>query len=330
MPLSMQTDVRRHGASVLRALASRHLTILFFLITGAASLVVAYDLMEATPMMVAPFVLLTLNLVAGILVHARFRSDLPLLLFHLALVVLVSLFVFARLVYLDARTTLTSGTEFDGQLQMEARGPLHFGRVQDLRFANDGFTEDFYARGRGKYFATHNYVRWQDDAGQWHPARISDDRPLILNGYKIYPTERRGYSPVFLWQPASGEEKIGTVQMSGMADTEYATAVEWEMPTGGKAWLMLEAKTQEEKPNGARVGLATDAIKHRLVLRIGEQRHVLQEGQGIALPEGRLTYMRLDSWMGYIISYDPTVPWIMATILIGVASLVWFYWRRIW
>lgn len=318
----------------LHALAAPRWTVLFFLLTAAAALAVAYEVMPATALMAAPFALLIVNLAAAIVAQPRFRADLPLLLFHLALVALVALFVLARLVYLDARTTLTSGTAFDGELQMSQHGPLHRWRPQNLRFANDGFTEDFYAQGKGKFRATYNLVSWQDDAGLWRPARIGDDHPLILNGYKIYTTRHRGFSPVFRWQPKAGPEEVGNVQLSAQQDGAFASAEAWRLPSGTEVWAMLEIGQPNERHSGTRANLGAGEIEHSLVLRIGQQgaqqRHVLQEGRSVELDEGKLTYVRLDSWMGYMITYDPTVPWIMGAILLGVGSLIWFYWRRIW
>lgn len=314
----------------VQALASAHWTVLFFLLTAAAALAVAHGVMVATILMTAPFVMLAANLAAAIYANARFRADLPLLLFHLALVLLVMLFVLARLVYLDATAILTSGTAFEGQLQREERGPLHGGRVQDLRFANDGFTEDYYARGNGKFHATYNRVRWQDETGQWHAAQIGDDRPLLLNGYKIYTTRHRGFSPVFKWQPNAGGEELGTVPLSALKDGAYATSSGWQLPSGAQAWAMVHIDAPDEQRRRNRNDLGASEVEHSLVLRVGGRHDVLRVGQSVDLDDGKLTYVRLNSWMGYRITYDPTLPWVMATILIALGSLIWFYWRRIW
>jgi hypothetical protein len=321
----------------LVGLAAPRWTLLFFLLTALSALAVAYDLTTATALMAAPFALLVANLVASLLTHARFRTDLPLLIFHLALLALVALLVLARLIYLDGRATLTSGTAFDGRLQMLEQGPLHPGRVQDLHFANDGFSEDYYLEGKGRHKATYNRLRWQDEAGRWQAAQIGDDQALRLNGYKIYTAGRRGYSPLFRWQPSAeanaGASHMGTVQLSAQQDGVYAPSTSWTLPGGPEVWVMLDTKAaaqgRSERQSGRRVNLGAVALDHSLVLRIGPQRFVLKPGQSLDLPTGRLTYVRLDTWMGYLISYDPTLPWIMASILIGVGSLIWFYWRRV-
>lgn len=325
----MKVTIKLRHLDWLAALASPRWTVSFFVLTALAALAVAHGLLTATVLMAVPFVLLVANLAAALFTHARFRVDLPLLLFHLALLGLVALLVLARLVYLDARVTLSSGTAFDGELQLLERGPLHPGRVQDLHFANDGFTEDFYAQGRGKQKATYNRVQWQDAGGRWQAAQIGDDQPLLLNGYRIYTTRRRGFSPVFQWLPTGGVASPGTVQLSAQ-DGAYAHSASWTLAGGPEVWVMLEAPESDQPRAGQLANLGARGLQHSLVLRIGPQRFELSPGQSLTLPQGQLTYVRLDTWMGYLISYDPTIPWIMATILIGLGSLIWFYWRRIW
>ncbi len=326
MPLPKKTSTSGHRSGWLQQLASAHWTVLFFLLTAAATLVVAYQGTGPTAMMAVPFVLLLVNLGAAIVSNARFRADLPLLLFHLALVALVALFALARLTYMEGRMTLSSGTAFDGQLLYESRGPLHTGKLADVHFTNAGFTENYSARG--KLHATYNQLIWQDDAGQSHLAQIGDDHPLLIKGYKIFTTSHRGFSPLFLWQPNGGGEAYGTVQLPDPSSGAFAPATDYKLPDGSAAWVMLELDTQPE-PNRERTDLGAKALAHSLVLRVADVRHVLHPGDQVQLPGGNLSYVQLDSWMGYSISYDPTKPWIIATILIGVGSLIWFYWRQI-
>lgn len=312
----------------VQALASRRLTVLFFLTTAGASLAVAQGQLNATAPMLLPLALLVANIGAAIFANARFRADLPLLLFHLCLVALVALVGVARLTYMEGTATLTSGTAFDGVLESDARGLLHRGPLQSLQFANEGFTESYYRRG--KYRATYNRVRWQDDGGQWHMAEIGDDHPLILQGYRIFTTTNRGFAPLFHWQPAGGEGAYGNVQLNDRRTDSLAPSMEWQLPGGGPARVTLNVKEPAAARRDDRADLGARELAHTLMLKVGDARHELQPGQKVDLPAGTLTYVRLDSWMGYLITYDPTQPWLMATVLIGVFSLVWFYWKRIW
>lgn len=316
--------------SWVAALASRRLTVVFFLLTAGASLAVAQGKMEATALMLAPFGLLTANIGAAIFTSARFRADLPLLLFHLCLVALVALVGLARLVYLDGTATLSAGTAFEGEFQSDKRGLLHHGRLRDVHFVNDGFNEQFFRRG--KLRATYNRVRWMDDSGQWHIAEIGDHRPLIMHGYRIYTTRNRGFSPLFLWQPADGSDSsYGTVQLDDAPLETLDPSNKWELPGGIPVRAILNISAPDERPDQQKnANRYTKDLEHMLTLKVRNASHALRPGDSVTLPEGTLTYVRLDSWMGYQISYDPTPPWIMATVLLGCFSLIWFYWRRIW
>ena len=309
-------------------MASRRLTVLFFLLTAGASLAIALEKMPATELMLAPFALLVANICAAIFTSARFRADLPLLLFHLCLVALVALVGLARLTYMEGVATLSSGTAFEGELLSDKRGLLHGGRLQDLHFSNDGFNESYFRRGT--YRATYNRVRWLDDAGEWQSGEIGDDRPLVLHGYRIYTTKNRGFSPLFHWQPAEGKEPregvYGTVQLNDMPIDTISPSMKWELPGG----IPARATLNIERPDAQAALHVEKNLAHTLTLKIRDARHELRPGEKAVLPEGTLTYVQLDSWMGYQISYDPTRPWIMATVLLGIASLIWFYWRRIW
>ena len=315
-----------NNRSVPRLLASPYLTVSFFLFMAIGSLWAAQGGGDATLATLLPLSLLVVNLAASLKTQARFRADLPLLLFHLALLSLVALLALARLIYFDGATILTAGTAFEGNLVKDARGPLHGDGVRALRFANEGFTENFPQRGQ--YHSTYNRVRWWDDAGQSHVAEIGDDRPLVLDGYRIYATGRRGFSPLFHWQPAVGDAGYGTVQLPDSNTEGLGPATAWPLPSGPQAWVMLNLEAASAPQAGVqRLGLGESEIRHHLVLRVDEQRMALRPGETVAIGGGRLTYVRLDSWMGYRIVKDPTEPWLVATILVGIASLLWFYAR---
>ncbi|WP_156822026.1 cytochrome c biogenesis protein ResB [Azoarcus sp. KH32C] len=307
-------------------LASPKLSAAFFVVMAGCALWARIPERSATLAMLLPFSLLTANLLAAIVTNRRFRADLPLLVFHLALLALVVTLVVARLTYFEGQATVTGGTAFDGKLISETSGALHSRRLDDLRFTNLGFTENYPERGH--YHATYNRVRWRAD-GATHTADIGDDIPLILAGYRIYTTRHRGFSPVFRWQKTDGTDELGTVQLRDSNNGAFAGANEWQLPDGRQAWLMVDIEAPSEEQTGAhvRANLGAGSDTDRLILRVGDERHTLSPGEQLVLPEGTLTYVRLDSWMGYRIVADPTKPWLIGTIAVAVISLVWFYSR---
>lgn len=304
------------------ALASPRLTVGFFLLMAGGSLAVAELNWPATWAVLLPLALLGLNLGAAIGLHPRFRVDLPLLVFHLALLALVALIVVARLVYFEGRVALTAGSSFEGEVFGEQRGPLHGNGLSRVHFINDGVSEDFSRYG--KYIATANRVRWRDAEGRPQQSEIGDDIPLLLDGYRIYTTRNRGFAPVFAWQPRGGPIEYGSVQLRDMGQGGFTPDGGWLLPEGPEIWAMLEP-LQPIRKDGVRVDLDAASVAHQLVVRVGETRQALRPGESMDLPEGRLIYLELKTWMGYRISYDPTIPWLIATVLTAVGSLIWFY-----
>lgn len=308
------------------AIASPKLSAAFFAIAAGAALWASTPGRSATLAMLAPFSLLAINLLAAIATNRRFRTDLPLLVFHLALLAMTVTFVIARLTYFEGQATVTAGASFEGVMLAQESGPFHANRLDEIRFTNLGFTENFSARSH--YHATYNRVGWQTPDGETHTADIGDDVPLILHGYRIYTSRHRGFSPVFRWQKADGTDEWGTVQLRDNNGGDFASANDWALPDGEKAWLMVDFEVGENTGKArSQTNFGVDPQRHQVILRIGEERHTLAPGQSLARPDGMLTYVRPGSWMGYRIVADPTKPWLIGSIALAVLSLVWFYAR---
>ncbi|MCU0941823.1 MAG: hypothetical protein MUE35_04680 [Hydrogenophaga sp.] len=267
--------------------------------------------------------LLVVNLLAAMVMHPSFRRQLPLLVAHLALLALVALVAVGRLTALDGRFELTEGLPFDGLIEAKA-GPLHRDRLSRLNFRHEGF-EIHYAAGR-KRGATQNPVTWVDAGGRVHRAVIGDHRPLVLEGYRIYTSSNKGFAPVFTWMPAAGERVTGAVHLPSFPVHELQQWREWTLPGGTTVWVMLQLDEKLIDPAGPASFRLPDA--HRLVLRVGDQRAELAPGDRFELQGGTLVYERLSTWMGYRVSYDATLPWLLAAALLASAALAWHYARR--
>lgn len=304
----------------VKALAAPRWTIVFFVLMAAGALWVAEGGGNPTMATVPPLTLLVLNLLAAIISTPRFRADLPLLTFHLALLAFVVLLIIARLTYLDATATLTEGTSFTGQTNRESRGPLHRANLADLRFRNEGLLAAPGARER----RTSNEVRWWDETGASHAAAIGQDRPLVLDGYRIYPT-RRGFAPKFLWHPDGKGAEFGTVHLDYVGSDGFASSAAWQLPDGPEVWIMLDMEAVKQAEGTKRVLPGAGKAAYPLTVRVAGKRFELQPGETADIPGGRLTYAQLGSWVGYRISYDPTMPWLIATVVAAVGSLLWFY-----
>ena len=264
---------------------------------------------------------LALNLLAALVVHPVLRRRLPLLVAHLALLVLVVGVAIGRLTALDGRFELTQGVPFDGTLMDREAGLLHVDRLQRLSFRHDGFEID-YAPGR-KRGATRNGVTWHGADGQPLSAVIGDHHPLVLEGHRFYTSPNKGFAPLLRWQPERGESVRGAVHLPSFPAQELHQSREWSLPDGRPVWVMLDIDGPLIDPKTAsRFAMPR---MHRLVVRVDGVRAELVPGQGLALPGGTLFYEELRTWMGYRVAYDPTLPWLLAAALLAALALAAHY-----
>lgn len=306
------------------ALASLKFTPVGLVLLGAAAVVV-YKLDEsAAPWLAAPLLLLAINLIAAVATNGVFRRQLPLLVFHLALITLVLLAAAGRLSYLKGNAELTEGAAFEGLKSVDA-GPLHWGRLDQVHFVNDGFEITYMA---GPVLDRNvNHVRWQDRGGRERSGEIEDNQPLVLFGYRIYPTSNKGFAPLFVWQAKGGSPMLASVHLPSFPANATSQAQTWR-PEGSQAdiWVMLKVDENLIPPDRSSRFRLPD--ERKLVLRHRDLRYEMQPGERIALPDGMLEYRELRTWMGYRVFYDWTIPWMLAACAVAVVSMAWHFWRK--
>lgn len=313
------------------SLASLKLTLVIIVLF--AGCVVAVYLTELSPswILAFPLFLFAVNLLAAILTNPKFRSQMPLLVFHLALLSLVLLLVVSRLTYLKGHVEITEGEMFNGQLTKVEYGPFHSGDLSQVRFKQLDF-RIYYSPGmnRGK---TDSHIIWSDKNGNQHDGVIGSHIPLVLSGYRFYTTHNKGFAPLFVWQPNNSSSRYGVQSQSGSIHfpsypaNEYQQALDWVIPgTQHHLWTMLEInETVIDKMQGS---VFKPPAKHHLVMRYAGQRVELKPGDYLQLPDGKLHYQELRAWMGYEVFYDWTMPWLLAVCLVNVLALSWYYWQK--
>lgn len=312
--------------SLCKTLASLRLTLaaLFFLASGV--LYTYFTASHITLALVPPLSLLSVNLLAAVLTNAAFRGAVPLLVFHLALLAIILLLAAGRLSYLKGHVELTQGAEFEGVLADFEAGPWHISGLNQVRFVNEGFIIDYAPGLQRKH--TRNAVRYVDEDGQLRHDVIGDQSPLVLHGYRFYTSPNKGFAPTFLWYPKNGGAPLlGSVHLPSYPVHEYEQSREWQLPgTDLQLWTMLqfdEVILDPAKPSEFRL-----PAEHKVIVRAGETRGELKPGEAMELPEGRLVYQGLRSWMGYTVFYDWTIHWLLATSVVAVGALGWHFWKK--
>ena len=309
----------------LQALASLKLTLAILAVLLAATVAAIYTEAGATWLLAPPLALFAANLACAVIANPVFRRQTALLAFHLALIAIVLLAALGRMTYLRGEFELTEGATFDGRLAREEAGPWHPRRLQAAAFENLGMRIE-YAAGiqRGK---TYNAVRWMDAAGRERTAVIGDIDPLVLHGYRFYTTPQKGFAPIFTWQPFLGPAVRGSVHLPSYPALADRQEAEWS-PPGAASKLKLRLVIEDKLIDPARASELRLPKSHRLYVKLADSERALAPGERLALPDGVLVYDGLRSWMGYMVSYDQTLPWLLSACALAIASLAWHYWRK--
>lgn len=313
---------------LIKYIASLWLTLTLLVLLGVAVGWSLWHPEQTTLVLTGPFVLLSLNLLAAILAHPSFRTQLPLLIFHLSLLLLLILIALGRLTYLKGWDEISEGAEFDGTLTGYSAGPWHPWHLDRLRFTNEAMEVNYDPGPRRGY--TFNRVSWLDSTGERQVAEIGDQLPLKLQGYRFYTSKNHGFAPVFRWQPREGGAPLyGDLHLPSYPLSGLRQTAEWTPPgTASPLWFLLSFN---EKILAADVASTLHPpVQHTLVVREGEGdgRWELQPGDEIELTAGRLHYLGLRNWMGYSVYYDWTMPWLSAAALAALLSMGWHLWLR--
>lgn len=283
----------------------------------------SYNSLIATPLF-----LLSLNLLSAIIIKPIFRSQISLLLFHLALLGLLILIAASRLSYFKGSAEITNGEAFSGAIS-STQGPWHQSRIDKIHFILDDFVINYTSYNKTpQRDDTKAYLRWTDSAGNTNQGVVGDHRPLIMEGYRFYTTHNKGFAPLFVWQPKGGRPQQGSIHLPAYPANEYNQAIDWNIPgTSHHLWTQLQFDETILNPNSASQFHAPG--EHLLIVRDGEQRHEIRPGQTLTFNDGLLTYKELRTWMGFLVLSDWTLPWLFAAGFLAALSLGWHYWRKV-
>ncbi|HJY77379.1 MAG TPA: cytochrome c biogenesis protein ResB [Burkholderiales bacterium] len=308
----------------MKALASLRLTGVALVLLAAGVLWAYFDRAQSVPALVAPMALLAMNLGCAILVNPKFRSQPPLLVFHVALLVLVLLAAAGRLTFLDGRVELSTGEAFTGELLDARHGPLHRSRLAQAAFVNEGFEIDYAPKW--KRLETRNLVRWRSARGE-ETGIIGDQTPLVLEGYRFYTTSNKGFAPVFTWQGAGAPAQRGAVHLPPYPVLQFAQQARWTLP-GTERSVTVRLPLDEELIDYERTSRFRLPPSHNVEVIHGGKTQTLRPGASLDLEGGRLRYEGLTTWMGYVVFFDWTLPWLAAAGAAAALALGWHFWRR--
>ncbi|MBF0438880.1 MAG: hypothetical protein HQL93_07130 [Magnetococcales bacterium] len=310
----------------LPSLASLKWTPFFLVLLGLGAVGAAQGVASPTWLLVIPFVLLGLNLLAAIVMNAAFRAKPGLLVFHVALLGAVLLVGMGRLTYLKGWVELVKGDAFQGELTGVEKGLWHWGQLERVVFVNEGFVKEYGPNWWAR--RTRNSIRWMDEDGSWQQGEIGENATVTLHGYRIYTSSNHGFAPVFVWHPADQSSPIqGAIHFPSYPRYREQTNT-WTIP-GTDIAVVAMLLLDEPAINLVLGGVFPTVPKHQLRVTVqGETRDLVPGDRFPFASGGVLHYVELSAWMGYRIFYDWTRFWLLATFLVATLSLSWHFWRK--
>ena len=291
-------------------------------------LYVVLDQKDLIWMLSLPFVLLALNLLAAIIIKSGLRKSRGMFVFHISLLLLLLLAAFGRLSRFEANLELVEGGVFNfNNLIDVVRGPLHFGRLQQISFMQGKYSVDYkddLQRG-----ATHSEVIVPDDEGKPVRQFVGDDKPLSIHGYHFYTTSNKGFAVIMTWLPESGRLESGAIHLPSFPYLDWRQVNTWLIPGTTKSIkieLMIPGVLREKLINPQSWQLQSQSAKNAWLQIINADKTViLHRGEEITLENGKLRFDEVRGWMGYKVYYDPVLPWLFIIAVFGVLGLSWHY-----
>ncbi|NCF80200.1 MAG: hypothetical protein GWP74_01195 [Proteobacteria bacterium] len=277
----------------------------------------------------APLLVLAVNLAAALVVHPRFRRQPGLLCFHLALLAVLVLGATEQLRRFEGRVELLVGEAFNARnVQTQAAGPLYgVDRLRGVAFRQDHFSVDYGPNLTRRKTRSHVNLVGQGD----EPVVFGDTRPLGIAGFHFHTTSNKGYAALLRWEERDAKPALGAVHFPSYPLQDWQQVNRWTTPGGSE--LTLELVFPEHAPDTRAWRLdSRNASRMPVKLRVrGRGRDFeLERGQWLSIAGGRLRFDELRMWMGYQISFNPLLAWLLAAGTVGIAGLAWHFWQKLW
>jgi len=311
---------------LIKTAASLKLSLLGMFLLGIGALLIQTG-EHPVAWVIAPLLLLSVNLVCAIVSDRRFRAQGALLGFHLCLLVLEGLLVVGYLTRLTGTVELSEGQLFNPEmLDIRREGPWHTWRLRSDLF-EQGLVEVDYSPESSR-LQTRTQVWLEDRGGERKLVEVKQGTPLLLQGYRFYPTSHQGFSVLLAWESEEGDAPtLGTVHFPSYPRQENNQQNTWQTPAGETLDLGL---TLERIPEDKPWVLRSEGMEAELSIAMGDERKLLKPGEQLNVLGGSLRYEELRMWMGYQVYYDPTLPYLFVASLAFVGLMAWRFRQTFW
>jgi hypothetical protein len=314
----------RQSALMRRFAALASLKLAFAAMAALVVVLLAayYDERVSRAWTALPLAVLAFNLLAALLCNPRMRGQPGLALFHIALLLLCVLAGAEAMTRFHGRIELAEGQAFSAEeVQVVERGLWHPHGLHGLAFAQGSIDVEF-APGLVRQSARSRVrVGGEEQA-------LTDLKALEWGGYRFALTPNKGFAAIFEWRGEEAGEVAGAVRLPSFPAQEWKQEQPWTSPGGEPlvVALLLGQRPPRERAWMLRSYLDGAAAE----IRAGNGTFRLQPGETVTLRGGTLRLREIALWMGYRVDYQPLLPWMLWTALLGLCGMAWYVVPRFW
>jgi hypothetical protein len=133
------------------------------------------------------------------------------------------------------------------------------------------------------------------------------------------------------WEDRHGDQVLGAVHFPSYPLKDWQQVNRWITPEGTELTVEL-VLPERARDTSAWLLDSRDASRMASALRVrwGEHDAAVDRGQWLTISDSRLRFEALGMWMGYHISFNPLLAWLLAAGAVGVAGLAWHFWQKLW
>lgn len=290
----------------------------------AAGVLVSYRDEGASVMwLVAPLLLMAVNLLCALMVNPSFRQYPALFIFHVCLLAVVLLSAWGQMTSLEGRVELVVGQSFTPETaRLDRQGDWHpRERLASVDFVQGPFRVE-YASGlkRGR---TENQVFINAGMPGQRTEVFGDNIPFRHAGYRFYTTSNKGFAAVLVWTGNNGEVQRGAVHFPSYPLHDWNQVNRWTSPRGEQIELRLHLPDKLAHDRDWVLSSADTGVS--LAISLNGRSVVMEKGIPVSTGNGTLQLEDISMWMGYEIFYNPVLPWLLVAAIIGVLSMARYF-----
>jgi len=287
---------------------------------GVFPIVTGY--MSATVSLAPGLSVLFVNLTLAILVREKIHHNLPLLIFHIALLLIILSVSVSRLTYFKGWAIVSEGEILQQPTGIINEGPWHKNRLTDSTIRQLEFEAYFDENGRRL-----DTESWMQLSGYEDPILVSNKETANVGGYQITISNNLGYSVDLSWIPERGDLVSGLLQLPSQISQPETQAVRLDLPGVSETiWIGLEVDSNRKSFFYPSFSVPKE---YHFIVDINGEEYQLKPGNSINIVGGTLSINTLVPWIGYEMYYDPAIYFLLIASIVAVLSLGYFLNQRL-